>query len=222
MSTITTILATDTLADSRAVINANFANLNADKVETLGDFGVTVSTAEINRLDGVTDNVQDQLDTKASSITGEVRTFALSSAPSGWLVCDGSEISRTTYADLFTAIGTAFGVGNGSTTFNIPDIRGRVIAGLDNQGGSSADVVTATEADSLGGEYGSEEHTLTTDEMPAHTHDVANVVKSTPDSNEYGGADRGEAGTRTSASTGGGSAHNNMQPTIFLLVCIKT
>jgi microcystin-dependent protein len=57
---------------------------------------------------------------------------ALAAAPTGWLLCDGSAVSRTTYAALFAAIGTTFGVGNGSTTFNVPNLRGRVIAGFDS------------------------------------------------------------------------------------------
>ena len=63
--------------------------------------------------------------------SGEVAAFATASAPSGWLVCDGSAVSRTTYARLFDAIGTTFGAGNGSTTFRIPDLRGEFIRGLD-------------------------------------------------------------------------------------------
>lgn len=67
----------------------------------------------------------------AYSPAGEVAPFARTSAPSGWLVCDGSAVSRTTYARLFSAIGTNFGVGNGSTTFNLPDIRGEFVRGVD-------------------------------------------------------------------------------------------
>ena len=63
---------------------------------------------------------------------GEVVAFAMSTAPGGWLVCDGSAVSRTTYARLFNAIGTTFGAGNGSTTFNLPDLRGEFIRGLDS------------------------------------------------------------------------------------------
>lgn len=71
-------------------------------------------------------------------MTGTVLPFAGSAAPSGWLLCYGQAVSRATYANLFAAIGTAFGVGDGSTTFNVPDLRGRVPAGLDNMGGAAA------------------------------------------------------------------------------------
>lgn len=74
----------------------------------------------------------------SSMPAGSVTAFAGSSAPSGWLLCAGQAVSRTTYAALFTVIGTTYGSGDGSTTFNLPDLRGRVVAGLDNMGGSDA------------------------------------------------------------------------------------
>ena len=67
-----------------------------------------------------------------SSFAGMVAFFAMNTAPSGWLNADGSAVSRTTYAALFAAIGTTFGVGNGSTTFNLPDMRGEFPRGWDN------------------------------------------------------------------------------------------
>lgn len=63
---------------------------------------------------------------------GAVQWFAATTAPAGWLVCDGSAVSRTTYAGLFSVIGTTFGSGNNSTTFNLPDFRGQFIRGWDN------------------------------------------------------------------------------------------
>lgn len=70
--------------------------------------------------------------------TGIVMPYAGSITPSGWLACDGSAVNRTTYAALFTALGTTFGVGNGSTTFNLPDMRGRSPVGV----GASTKVAT--------------------------------------------------------------------------------
>jgi hypothetical protein len=61
---------------------------------------------------------------------GSVQTFAGNTAPLGYLVCDGAAVSRTVYANLFAAIGTLYGAGNGSTTFNLPDLRGRTIVAL--------------------------------------------------------------------------------------------
>jgi microcystin-dependent protein len=67
--------------------------------------------------------------------TGQIISVATSTAPTGYLKCNGAAISRTTYAALFTAIGTVFGVGNGSTTFNVPDLRGEFIRGWDDSRG---------------------------------------------------------------------------------------
>jgi microcystin-dependent protein len=63
---------------------------------------------------------------------GDLKPTARDSAPAGWLLCDGAAISRTTYAALFTAIGTKYGVGDGSTTFNVPNLKGKVPIGLDS------------------------------------------------------------------------------------------
>lgn len=64
-------------------------------------------------------------------MTGTVLPFAGSAAPTGWLLCDGATVSRTTYAHLFSVIGTTYGAGDGSTTFNLPDTRGEFVRGLD-------------------------------------------------------------------------------------------
>lgn len=69
---------------------------------------------------------------------GAVVPYAGSTAPTGWLLCYGQAVSRSTYATLFGIISTTYGTGDGSTTFNVPDLRGRVVAGLDNMGGSDA------------------------------------------------------------------------------------
>lgn len=79
----------------------------------------------------------------AMTPSGVIVPFAGSNAPSGWLLCAGQAISRTQYAGLFLTISTTYGVGDGSTTFNLPDLRGRTIAGLDNMGGSAASRLTA-------------------------------------------------------------------------------
>lgn len=226
MSTITTIASTDAISDSRSVINTNFSNLNADKIEDLGDLGITATATELNYCDGVTSNIQTQIDAKDAYITGEVRwvAFGEGSLPSGWLLCYGQDVSRSTYATLFSAIGTTFGVGNGSTTFTLPDLRGRVIAGKDDMGGASANVITDSNADSLGGEYGSETHTLTASEIPAHTHPMTTFKTNTTGSNPRHTLDGASTASTasTDANTGGGGAHNNVQPTLFLNAIIKT
>ena len=86
--------------------------------------------------------------------------YGSTTAPSGWLLCYGQTISRTTYADLFTAISTTYG-STDSATFKVPDMRGRQFLGIDNLGGVSANRVTASAADTLGGTSGSQTTTAT-------------------------------------------------------------
>lgn len=69
---------------------------------------------------------------------GMISYFANDSAPGGWLLCNGAQVSRTTYSDLFAAIGTTFGAGNGSSTFNVPDLRGEFLRGWDGGRGVDA------------------------------------------------------------------------------------
>jgi len=158
---------------------------------------------------------------------GGVIPFAGASAPTGFLLCDGSAISRSTYSTLFSAISTTYGTGDGSSTFNVPDLRGRVVAGQDDMGGSSANRLTdqtgGLNGDTLGDTGGSETHTLSTAQMPAHTHTVAAQQQVGGDSTNRGGSGQlGAAATITSSSTGGDGAHNNVQPTIILNYIIKT
>ena len=81
---------------------------------------------------------------------GAVNTFAMNSAPSGWLSCDGTAVSRTTYSGLFSAVGTTYGTGDGSTTFNVPDLRGEFVRGLDNgRGVDSGRALGSAQADEL-------------------------------------------------------------------------
>ena len=222
MSTITTINASDVVADSRDDINNNFSNLNTDKVETLDDLSVTATATELNYSDGVTSNIQTQLDGKSDAFAGEIRMTAKGTAEMGWLLCYGQAVSRTTYADLFTAISTTYGVGNGSTTFNVPDFRGRAPAGLDNMGGASANTITDSNADSLGGTMGTETHTLSEGEIPAHTHTLPDVQQASGSAYDGISAGSGYSNATATGSTGGGGAHNNVQPTMFINFMIKT
>lgn len=173
-----------------------------------------------------------------NSITAELRMFAGSVAPSGWLMCDGSALSRNAYANLFNAIGTAFGTGDGTTTFNLPDMRGRVPVGA-GQG-------TNLTNHNLGDKGGEEKHTLTTAEMPAHNHSI-NIHDPGHSHGVYGGssgsyqpggpygasggqngqasgntASAGTGITADSSNTGSGTAHNIMQPYTAVNYIIKT
>lgn len=171
--------------------------------------------------------------TTSAIASGSIMDFAGTIAPEGWLLCYGQNVSRTTYSELFKAIGTLYGVGDGSTTFAVPDLRGRVIAGQDDMGGSSANRLTnqtnGVEGDTLGATGGAETHTLTTAQIPSHSHTLpqgrdgtlANPGAFIKDgwSNSSGTATAPSVGT---GNEGGGGAHNNVQPTIILNKIIKT
>ena len=92
---------------------------------------------------------------------GALNAYAGATAPTGWLLCYGQSILRATYATLFTAIGTTYGTASG-TTFNLPDMRGRVVAGQDDMGGTSANrLTTPINGDTLGAAGGTEAHVHT-------------------------------------------------------------
>lgn len=176
---------------------------------------------------------------------GGIMDFAAIAAPAGWLLCQGQAVSRTTYAALFAVIGTFYGVGNGTTTFNLPDCGGRVTAGKEasatrlTSGGSGVDGGT------LGATGGAQTVTLDTTMIPAHTHDDGTYAAASNGAHSHtfqtnatiarGGSDKcadttiptGTDNTSsdgahthdvtgTSGSSGGGLAHNNAQPTIVL------
>lgn len=193
---------------------------------------------------------------------GAMMAWASNTIPTNWLLCDGSAVSRSTYASLFAAIGTQYGSGDGTTTFNLPNLRGRTIVGRDN---------SQEEFISLGQTGGAKTHTLTEAQMPSHTH-IQNSHNHTQDSHnhtqnahnhnflyqgiEYAGwnaasvagsslnfyvgnsaipqttiANRtatnnpttatNQPTTATNQNTGGGQAHNNLQPYIVLNYIIK-
>jgi microcystin-dependent protein len=150
---------------------------------------------------------------------GAVTEYAGSSAPSGYLLCNGAAVSRTTYAALYSALGGAsspWGQGDGSTTFNVPDMRGRAPIGA----GQGTGLTNRT----LAAQVGEETHTLSTGEMPAHTHSTGFTRVTTTAGG--GSQDRlSAAGTDvniTSSSAGSGGAHQNMQPSVALNFIVKT
>lgn len=153
-----------------------------------------------------------------------------------WLLCDGTAYSRTTYAGLYGVIGDTFGAGDGSTTFNVPDLKGRVPLGVDVTGSRVG------EALALGATGGSATHTLSSDEIPAHNHGVTDPghthapgagadwfwTKSNAGGNVIQGgatyqADNGVRSVTASSTTGittnntgAGDRHNNLQPFMAL------
>lgn len=166
-------------------------------------------------------------DTLKDAVVGDYKFSALTTSDSmGWLKCDGRSLSRTQYAQLYNVIGTSFGADN-ATTFKLPDCRGRVPAAIGSGQGLTAR--------SLGDIAGAETHTLSVNEIPSHNHGVSDPGHrhgDVPDGTQSisalsgGGttaADEPRTALTASAttgisidSTGGGQAHNNMQPTVFL------
>ena len=161
---------------------------------------------------------------------GIVSAFAGVTAPAGWLMCYGQAVSRTEYSALFTALSTTYGSGDGSTTFNIPDLRGRAIAGVDNMGGTAASRLTSTvlsASNTLGATGGTQSHTLTSAQsgVPAHSHtvQVANVHTFTGiiGSTGHGGTVTYNATTLDNTAANASQAHPITQPTIVLNYIIK-
>lgn len=164
--------------------------------------------------------------------TGVVLPWAgtSTSAPSGYLTCFGQAVSRTTYADLFGVLSSVYGDGDGSSTFNLPDLRGRVIAGKDDMGGTSADRLTnavsgqnseGVNGDNLGAAGGLETNTLSVSTLPSHAHDYSQYSSGAAGSSGGGASTGGNTDAETSTK-GGGLAHNNVQPTLILNYIIKT
>jgi microcystin-dependent protein len=155
---------------------------------------------------------------------GELVFHSGTTLPALCLAPFGQNVNRTTYAAYFAEVGTTYGAGDGSTTFAMPDYRGRVIAGKDDMGGSSANRLTnqsgGLNGDVLGATGGAETHTLTTAEMPAHTHGIASADDAgTPGGNNAANLNSFQYDIATK-STGGGGAHNNIQPTAIANIAI--
>jgi microcystin-dependent protein len=158
---------------------------------------------------------------------GAISMYTATAVPTGWLACNGQAVSRTTYQDLFTVTGTTFGAGDTSTTFNVPDLRGRIPIGNDAMGTTTAARVTPAGSGitgiTTGSTGGAESHTLTTAQIPAHTHTREQALKST-DGSAALSPSCGPLGGPTSTVTGSegsGSAHRNMPPAIILNYMIR-
>ena len=142
----------------------------------------------------------------------------------------GQAISRTTYSAYYAKVGTTYGVGDGSTTFNVPDLRGRVVAGKDNMGGSAASrlvtgLLNGISGLILGAVGGLDRHILLLAELASHTHSTtisrpSRFGANNGGVNSYWSAGDSNAGTATatftSSSVGSNTAHNNVQPTMVL------
>lgn len=170
-------------------------------------------------------------DPSSFGMTGEIKMWPGATVPSGWQVCDGAAISRTTFAKLFAILSTTYGAGDGSTTFNVPDMRGRVPTGYD---------AGQTEFNATGKVGGAKTHVLTQAQMPSHTHTqnphthtlagnggltdgtTSGVMYQVAQSAFYGFyTSQPSSTTPTNQNTGGGGAHNNLQPYITMRYIIK-
>lgn len=166
----------------------------------------------------ITDGNYDFLIVNDSVPIGSIQAYGGATAPSGWLICDGSAISRTDYKELFQAIGISFGEGDGVTTFNIPDLRGRITIG--NGLGTASDAVNRT----IGQTGGNEKITLSVNQIPSHSH-TTGISGSVAGSYNSGGSSAQVSFNQTvgvsTGLTGGGQAHDNMQPYLTTNYIIK-
>ena len=180
-------LTSPTISGSGSVTAASLSISSSAALPANTSIG-SVSSTEIGYLDGVTEAVQTQLDALDSTVlaldsevstaqstadraapTGVVQAYLGTSAPTGWLLCDGTAVSRSTYSALFTLFGTRYGSGDGSTTFNLPDLRSQFIRG-------AADTVTLS--GSVAGSN-THSHTGTTSSDGAHTHTFSGTTDPT-------------------------------------------
>ena len=196
-------------------------------------YGKDVNTGAITQIKNI-GNVL--LTTTIIQPAGIIQMYGGLTAPTNWLFCDGSAVSRTTYSALYTAIGTNYGIGNGTTTFNLPNLQNRMPIG--KGAGSFA---------TLNNTGGAETFTLTTTQLPSHSHytvnnayaaaGVGNVIPmANVNQSLYAGADTNSntdryrmvgtgavnANAGVTSSTGSGTAFNKMSPYIVVNFIIYT
>lgn len=201
--------AADAAAKSAQEAAASAASVNPDNLLTKAEYGGSAAGI-VKKADNATnaEKIGGQIPSWYAP-PGMIVPYGGSKAPAGWLLCDGSAVSRTTYASLYAVIGTTYGAGNGSTTFALPDLRGNVPAGV------SPDR-------SLAFKEGKREVTLSIDQIPEHQFTITTYTYA-------GGTDGSQFNTNggikyepvKTNKMGGGQSHNNMQPTIYLNYIIK-
>jgi len=211
--------------------------------EEVQELNATEVRAILNVADGAEVNVQsdwNEADTNSDAFiqnkpifvpTGTVSAFAGSAAPTGYVLCDGSEYDQTAQAALFAVVGSTYNTGGETANhFRVPDLRGRVVAGMGGSLLSGTDAVADT--------GGASTHTLTEAEMPSHQHfsfksasGATNVTSTSTPLTNYAAAGTADytikgqgadADVGLTSLSGSGSAHNNVQPTMILNYIIKT
>lgn len=216
--TATTALSTDTISERTAAAGVTIDGMQIKDSQPYCDVINEKSAATGVTIDGVLCK-DGQITATVFNLlpAGVVMMYGAASAPTGWLLCDGSQVSRTTYAALYAVIGDTFGAGDGVTTFNVPNMNGRSPVGV-GQGNTAEGGGLGTDR-VLAATGGAETHTLVTGELAAHTH-------TTGDSVLLGAGAAGalaNSGTgNSSGSTGSGTAHNNMAPFLAVNFIIKT
>ena len=207
------------IATTIVLLIAQNMGINVDQpTEALDIDGNIKLTGAVKFADG-----SQQESAPASMPAGVMLQYAAETPPNGWLLCDGSEVSREDYSQLFALISTTYGEGDGSTTFNLPDLRGRMVIGLDNMGGNSADRVVNEQADVLGGSAGEEMHELTVDEMPSHGHSISTMINHSGNTNGIlrSNAEVQQNGSYNTNNAGNSQPHNNMPPYLTVNYIIK-
>jgi len=167
--------------------------------------------------------------------TGLIIPWSTGTAPSGFLECNGSAVSRSTYAALFAVIGTTYGAGDTTTTFNLPDLRDKTVVGKSNNKAlaSTMGANTVTPTANVGGNSGST--TLTTSEIAAHTHGTTGAGNAQGGGLGEGGGQFAQRLQDTTSQAGGGQGHTHavsgtftgssmsvVQPFITVMYIIKT
>jgi microcystin-dependent protein len=200
----------DAIEQGAATLGAtSVTTLTASGVSTLQAVSATaVTSTSVSSATIASSGVATLAELSSPSLAGMVAYFAMNTVPAGWLKANGSAVSRTTYAALFAAIGTSFGVGDGTTTFNLPDMRGEFARGFD---------------DGRGVDTGRTFASSQTDDLKGHDHLYYKFDDATGINPISGGNFDGNGGPRTSTqvnttSTGGAETRPR---NIALLACIK-
>jgi microcystin-dependent protein len=250
-----------TVEQTSAAIDFREANALVNTLTTLGDiliFGPTgnqrlpigsngsVLTADSTQTNGLAWESGSTATLAPIVPTGFIGMTASGSIPTGWLACNGAAVSRTSYANLWTALGTtgsAWGQGDGTTTFNVPDLRGCAPIGT----GTGSGLTTRT----LGTHYGEEGHVLVTAELAQHNHSATSATTAYDEGHDHqyteitatqtgaagyqefvaasvfsgytgiGAANIVATTTTTIQNTGSNSAHNNIQPSVGVTYIVK-